>query len=159
MNILHTLAFLIATAGVAVAEPPKAVNTETIKDKVSVTLLEESTVEFKLEGDRLLQPSKSKGTAVKKAAVQVKLRVTSASPVPPPREGATRPFLTVTNNFEKALHFRALVRLKGSKEFFEMNKDMEPLPAGDFYQKCWDFDSVVEEVILCEFKLSDKPVQ
>ena len=85
--------------------------------------------------------------------------MTSASPEPPPREGATRPFITVTNNFEKSLHFRALARLKGSKEFIAINEDMKLLPAGDFFQKCWDFDSLVEEVVICEFKLSDKPVK
>jgi hypothetical protein len=138
------------------ADQPKAVDVDSIKDKVRITLREEATVEFNRDGERLLQPSKSKGIDAKKVAVRIKLDVTAASPGPPPRVGATRPFLDVENGFEKSLQFRALVRLKGRKEFFEIPEAKEPLPAGDHFQKCWEFDSLVEEVVLCEFKLSDK---
>jgi hypothetical protein len=133
-----------------------AVDPNPIKEKVSISSGEEFFIEFNRDGDRLTNPSKAKKAEVKKLSVNVKLGVTTASPVAPPREGATRPFLTVENNFEKTLHFRALVRMKGSKEFFEVDENMEPLPAGDTFNKCWEFDSLVEEVILYEFKLSDK---
>ena len=133
-----------------------AVDPNQIKDKVSITTGEEFFIEFNRDGNQLTNPSKSKKAEVKKLSVQVKLGVTSASPVPPPREGATRPFLTVENNFDKTLRFRALVRMKGSREFFEIDENMKPLPAGDIFNKCWEFDSSVEEVVLYEFKLSDK---
>ena len=107
----------------------------------------------------LLQPTKFKGTDDDKATVRVKLDVTSASPGPPPREGATRPFLAVYNGFERPLHYRALVRLKGSKEFFEISEGVEPLPPAEERNKCWEFDSLVEEVVLFEFTLSEKPAK
>lgn len=156
MNILQALALLIVTAAVAVAEPPKAVDPDAIKDKVSMTLDEEFVIEFNRDGNQLTNPSKSKKAEVKKLSVKVKFAVTSASPFPPPREGATRPYFTVENNFDKTLHFRALVRLKGSKEFFEIDEDMKPVAAGEAFNKCWGFDSLVEEVVLYEFKLSDE---
>ena len=142
------------------ADEPKAVVVDAIKDKVRITLGEEFAVEFNgSDGDRLLQPSKSEGTDAKKAPVKIKLGVTSASPAPPPRDGATRPFLTVENDFEKTLHFRALYRLKGGKAFFEIAEDMKPLPAGEVFNNCWGFDSPVEEVVLYDFKLSDEPAK
>lgn len=141
------------------ADKPKAVETDAIKDKVSIALCEEFTIEFKRDGDRLVQPCKSKRSNAKKAVVKIKLAVTSALPGPPPRKGATRPFLAVENDFEKTLHFRALVRLKGSKEFFEIIEHMEPVPAREPFNICWGFDSHVAEVVLYEFKLSDKPVK
>jgi hypothetical protein len=137
------------------ADKPKVVAVDSIKDKVHIKLLEESAIEFQRRGDQLLQPTRSKVKDAKKGTVSIKLEVTSDSPFPPPRKGATRPYLSVENNFEKTLHFRALARLKGSKEFFEINKDMEPLRPESVFLKCWEFDSLVEEVILCEFKLSD----
>lgn len=156
MKILLTLTLLLATAAVAVAEPPKAVDPATIKAKVSLKADDEFAVEFNRAGDQLTNPLKSKKAEAKKLSVKVKLSVTSASPSPPPREGATRPFLSIENNFEKTLHVRALVRMKGSKEFVELTDDMKPILAGETFNKCWGFDSHVEEVVLYEFKLSDK---
>lgn len=132
----------------------RAIDADSIKDKVSVALGEEFAIDFNRDGNRLLQPSKSKGTDNKTA--RIKLGVTTASPVPPPREGATRPFLQVENNFEETLQFRVLVRLKGSKETFEIVDDVKPLPSGDIFNQCWDFDSRVEEVVLYGFTLSDE---
>jgi|GEM_PF-1233383 len=134
----------------------KAVDIDKIKDKVRITLDEEFAIEFNRNVNQLKNPSKTKKAEVKKLSVNVKLGMTSASPFPPPREGAMRPYLTVENNFDKTLHFRALFRIEGSKEFFEIDENIKPLPAGDIFNKCWEFDSSVEEVVLCEFKLSDK---
>jgi hypothetical protein len=133
-----------------------AVDPNQFKDKVSITTGEEFFIEFNRDGNQLTNPSKAKKAEVKRLSLKVNLGVTSASPFPPPRERATRPFLTIENNFEKMLHFRALVRMKGSKEFFDVDENMEPLPGGDTFNKCWEFDSPVEEVVLCEFKLSDE---
>jgi hypothetical protein len=157
MKIVLALTFVIVTARSADAEPPKAVDPATIKVKVSIKPDDEFFVEFNRDGELLSNPSKSKKVEAKKPSVRVKLDVTSASPIPPPRKGATRPFLCVENNFEKTLHFRALVRMKGSKEFVELTEDMNSIPAGEVFNECWDFDSQVEEVVLYEFKLSDKP--
>ena len=159
MNIIRTLALFFATAAKAAAAPQQAVDPHTLKDKVSITLGQEFHLKFKPVGDQLLQPTKFKGTDDDKATVRVKLDVTSASPVPPPHEGATRPFLAVYNGFERPLHYRALVRLKGSKEFFEISEGVEPLPPAEERNKCWEFDSLVEEVVLFEFTLSEKPAK
>ena len=134
----------------------QAVDPDEIKDKVSIKLGEKFDITFDREGNQLTNPSKFKQAEAKKLSVKVQLGVTTDAPFPPPREGATRPYLTVENNFDKTLHFRALIRMKGSKEFFEIDEDMKPIPAGDIFNKCWEFDSSVEEVVLCEFKLSDK---
>ena len=156
MNIIRALAFFIATAVVAIAAPQQAVDPDTIKDKVSITLGQEFHLNFKPEGDQLLQPTKFKGTDDNKATVRIKLGVTSASPVPVPK-GATRPFLAVHNGFERTLHYRALARLKGSKEFFEIGEGVEPISPGEGANKCWEFGSLVEEVVLYQFALSEKP--
>ena len=156
MNLIRTLAFFIAIAAETVAAPQQAVDPDTIKDKVSITLGQEFHLKFKPKGDQLLQPVKFKGTDGTKASVRIKLAVTSASPVPVPK-GATRPFLEVHNGFERQLHYRALARLKGSKEYFEIGDGVEPLPPGEGANKCWEFGSLVEEVVLYQFTLSDQP--
>ncbi len=157
MNIILSLSCFIATAAVAVTAPQQAVDPDAIKDKVSITLGQEFYLKFKRTGDQLLKPAKFKGPEDNKATVRVKLDVTSASPLPPPRKGATRPFLEVHNGFERTLHYRALARLKGSKEFFEIREGLEPLPPGEGASKCWEFGSRVEEVVLYQFALSAKP--
>ncbi|GEM_PF-3341907 len=157
--ICKALIFVVASVAVATAEPPKVVNPATIKVKVSFKPDDEFAIEFNRDGDLLTNPLKSNKAEGKKLSVKVKLGVTSDSPIRPPREGATRPFLSVENNFDKTLHFRAIVRLNGSKEFVEIAEDMELLSPGKTFNKCWGFDSQVEEVVLYEFKLSSKQVE
>ena len=159
LNVIRTFAFVIATFAVAAAAPQRAVDPKTIKDKVSITLGQKFHLKFKPEGDQLLQPAKSKGTDDDQATVTVQLDVTSDSPTAPPRKGATRPFLAVHNGLKRTLHYRALARLKGRKEFFEIDGGMEPVPPGEGTNKCWDFDSRVEEVVLYQFTLSKKPAK
>lgn len=134
----------------------KAVDPNTIKDKVSILLGKEIAVDFQRDGDRLRQPKQRQEPADKSAAVKIGLKVTTDSPIPPPRDGATRPFLSVENGFEKSLRFRALVRMKGSKEFVELIDERELLSAGETLLKCWGFETIVEEVVLFDFKLSDE---
>ena len=71
----------------------------------------------------------------------------------------SRPFLEVYNGFERPLHYRALARLKGSKKFFEIREGVEPVPAAGGSNKCWEFGSLVEEVVLYQFALSEKPAK
>ncbi len=155
-TIIHTLAFFIATASV-IAAPQQSIDPATIKEKVSITLGQEFHLKFKPEGDQLLQPTKFNGADDHHATVRVKLDVTSDSPVPPPRKGATRPFLAVQNGFERTLHYRALARLKGSREFFEISEGVEPIRPGEGANKCWEFGALVEEVVLYQFALSGNP--
>lgn len=129
---------------------------DNIKDKVSVALGQQIHVIFKVEGDRLLQPETFKGPGGNRAAVRIELKVTDATPVPV-RGVATRPYLVVSNGFERTLHYRALARLKGSKEFFKISRAGEMIFPGDNSVKCWESGSLVEEVVLYQFALSPKP--
>lgn len=156
MNQILTLAFLIATAAVAVAAPAQAVTIDTLKDKVSITLGQQFHLKFTADGDRLLQPKRLERAGDGKATVEIKLHVTDATPVPV--QGVpTRPFLVVSNGFERPLSFRACARLKGSKEFFPISTGVEPIAPGDETMKCWESGSLVEEVVLYQFTLLPKP--
>jgi hypothetical protein len=129
-----------------------------IPEKVIATIGEKFAIEFNRNGDKLTKPEKTKKAEAKKLSVEVELDLTTCSPFPPPQPGATRPFLSIKNNFEKTLNVRAAVRMKGSKEYVEIVEEMRPIPAEEMFYRCWDFDTQVEEVILYEFKLSDTPV-
>jgi hypothetical protein len=154
--VIAVVLLLGALPALRADDRPKAVDTTAIKHKLNFKLGDEFSIEFKRDGDRLTDLSASKDAEARKGKVKVKFEVTTASPGVPPRAGATRPYLEMENGFEKTLHFRALVRMKGSKEFFEVPEAREPLPAGESFIQCWDFDSAVEEVILFEFQLTDK---
>ncbi|MDX1962851.1 MAG: hypothetical protein SFX18_06845 [Pirellulales bacterium] len=138
-------------------DKPQVVDIKQIEENIQVATGEEFAIVFNRDGNKLSQPSKSQETRDPKMAIKVKLALTSASPGLPPREGAKRPYLEVVNEYEKTLHFRALVRMKGSKQFFEIHEGIEPVAAKESMCKCWDFDSLVEEIMLYEFKLSDPP--
>ena len=129
---------------------------DNIKDKVSVALGQVLHVKFKAEGDRLLQPKTFQGPGDGMATVKIELKVTDATPFPV-RGVATRPYLVISNGFDRALHCRALARRKGSKKFFEIGSDMEAIPPGENSLKCWESGSLVEEVVLYQFALSPKP--
>jgi hypothetical protein len=129
-----------------------------IPEKVTASIGEKFAIEFNRNGDKLTKPEKTEKAEAKKLSVEVELDFTTCSPFPPPQPGATRPFLSIKNNFEKTLHVRALVRMKGSEEYVEIVEEMRPIPAEEMFYRCWDFDTQVEEVILYEFKLSDTPV-
>ena len=157
MKLIRTLVLFIATAAVAVAaEPQKAVDLDTIKDKVNIKLGQEFHVKFNAEGDQLRQPKRFKGTDGGNASITISLQVTDCTPVPV-KGVATRPYLTVSNRFERTLHYRALARLKGSPEFFEISEGLTPVDPGEAANKCWESGSLVEEVVLYQFSLSDKP--
>ena len=62
---------------------------------------------------------------------------------------------SISNGSEKPLRFRALARLKGSKEFYQMEGPSEPeKPGGMSAVKCWESGSLVEEVVLYQFTLA-----
>jgi hypothetical protein len=146
-------------SAVSATDKPQAIAVDSIKDKVSIQVGEEFVVRFQRDGDQLRKPARHNVTDAIQGTVRVQLGTTSASPFPPPRKGATRPFLAVENNFEESLHFRTLVRLKGSKKLVELSESGKPIEAGEVFLKCWDFDTLVEEALLCEFRLSDEAVE
>jgi hypothetical protein len=158
MEKFLTLAFFVATAAMSVAASAQAITMDTIKDKVSITLGQHLRLKFTADGDRLLQPKRLKRAGDEMATVEIKLLVTDSTPfrvqgVP------TRPFLVVSNGFERTLHFRAVARLKGSNEFFEISEAGGPIEPGDQSLKCWESGSLVEEVVLYQFALSAKPAK
>ena len=152
MNIIRTLGFSIAIAAVAVAAPQKAIDPETIKDKVSITLGQQLHIKFAADGDRILHPKSVQPAGDDKATVEIKLHVTDSTPFRVSGD-PRRPFLVVSNGLDRTLDFRALARLKGSKEFFQFSFGVEPIAPGDQTTKCWQSGSLVEEVILYDFVL------
>lgn len=158
VKTVFALTLLFASSTVAMADPPHPVDLATLKAKVRVKPEDDFTVTFNRQGDQITNPLRSRKAEMQQSSVHVTLSATSNSPIRPPRDGATRPFLSVQNNFEKSLHFRALVRMKGHKEFVELIEGRTPIPAGENFNKCWGFDTQVEEVVLYEFKLSDETV-
>lgn len=153
MNILHALTFLLATVSFAAAESPKPVDVESIKHKVTLSRGQEFSIKFKRDGDKLVEPAEVAASDEKAQTVQIKFDVTTASPIPGPK-GATRPYLNVANQMDGTLHYRILVRNKGSKEFFETTKGVRPLDAEGVANHCWEFESLIEEVVLFDFALS-----
>lgn len=150
------LMLMVIIAGL-LSLPPSVSDAAELPDKVSVKPGESFSVTFTRQGDQLRHPVKAGPADAKAPSVKIRLAETSDSPTPPPREGATRPYLTVENTFDKPLRLRALVRYKGSPDWVEMKEDMEAIPDGDTFTRCWGFDTRVEEVMLCDFRLSDAP--
>ena len=158
MNTIRILALFIATAAMAVAAPEPAVNPATIQDKVNLTLGQKLHLTFKLAGERLLQPTISKGTDGDPDTVTASLYVTDATPVRV-KGVPTRPYIVVSNGFARTLHFRALARRKGSKAFFAIDDLLKPAAPGEASQWCWESGSLIEEVILYEFALAGTPAK
>lgn len=161
ISFIRAFTLCLAITATAFSAPRQAVDPQTIKDKVSIALGQELHVRFKLDGDRLLQPEAVKKSGGSGAGVTIQLKTTDSTPFPV-RGVATRPFLAVSNNFERALHCRALARLKGSKEFFEISDlaVIEPAGRGEMLAvRCWESGSLVEEVILYQFALSPRPAK
>ena len=158
MKLLRTIISIacIATAAVAVAAPRQAIDVDTIKDKVSITLGQQLHIKFAADGDRLLHPKSVERAGDHKATVEIKLHVTDSTPFAV-RGVPTRPFLVVSNGFERPLRYRALARLKGSREFLQISTEGEPVAPGDQSTKCWESGSLVEEVVLYQFALLQKP--
>ncbi len=157
MKLLRSLISIICLviAAAAGGAPQQAIDVDTIKDKVSITLGHDLHIKFSADGDRLLHPESVNGAGDDKASVEISLRVTDSTPFAV-RGVPTRPYLVVLNGLERPLHYRALARLKGSREFFEIGEAVDPIAPGDQAMKCWESGSLVEEVVLYQFALSPK---
>jgi hypothetical protein len=153
MNLLRDLSFSFAITAAAFAAPQKAVYPDSIKDKVCIKLGQELTFKFQAEGARLIGPRNLAKAGDPRGTVKIKLKTTDSTPFRV-RGVATRPYLVVSNGFEKTLRFRAFTRLKGSRQFFEIDEPFDPVPAGEeALLRCWESGSLVEEILLCEFTL------
>lgn len=151
-----SVAFSLAITAAGVAAPHKAIDPDSLKHKVRITLGQQLFVKFVTHGDRLLDPKNVERAGNDRATLEIKLGSTDSTPVPV--SGVpTRPFLVVSNCFERPLHYRALARLKGSVDFFEVSEGIEPIAPGDQLTKCWRSGELVEEILLFQFTLSPNP--
>lgn len=158
MNKVLTLALSLAALLTAFATAPQAVKVAELKDKVHLKLGQDQYFKFTLKGDRLQHPQGIRPTSKDKDLIAIKLHVTDSTPIRV--EGvATRPYLVVSNGFERTLSFRTLTRLKGSKEFLPLDTAIEPIAPGEQGMKCWESGSLVEEVVLYQFELSTTPAR
>lgn len=137
----------------------QAIDGATINEQVTARIGEEFAVVFNRDGNRLSDPLKSVETRHQRDTVKVKLALTSDAPFAPPREDAKRPYLSVANEFDMTLYFRGLVRMNGSKEYREITEGIEPVLAGETMNLCWGFDTIVDEVVLYDFKISNQPTE
>lgn len=139
------------------AAQSQAMELDQIKDRVcSIKRGEEITVSLKVDGNRLLQRGPGEKAEPKDVTVKVTLEETTATPFPVSGD-PTRPYLSMSNSSDKPLHFRALERLKGKKEFRivdELPMTVEPGDLCSIY--CWESGSEVEEVVLCQFTFAPK---
>jgi hypothetical protein len=149
------LAFLLATCVAILAAPEQAIDPATIKDKASISLGKQVKVKFTAEGDRLVQPNADQRTGDLSRLLGIKLEVTTDTPFRVQGNPA-RPFLTVSNGFDRNLSFRGLARLKGSKSYFDISKDLDPVETGEHLVRCWESGSLIEEIVLHQFTLAPK---
>ncbi len=153
--LVACLSFFPAVFAVAEMDDNDGIDPKEIQEKVVATVGEKFSVEFLRNGDQLTQPTKGIPIEEELSSLRIELGITSASPFPPPREGATRPFLSIENHFDKALHVRALARRTGSVEYFDISAEVSLVPPGESSYKCWDFDTLIDEVVLFDFRLVD----
>ncbi len=135
----------------------RPVDVEKIKDKVSVKFGEDAAVNLRPDGDRLLPRTPGEKGEVNDVAVKITIKETTATPFPVQGD-PTRSYLSISNSSDKWLRFRALARLKGSKDFYEVPDPLEPVEPGEMTLiKCWESGTLVEEVILFDLALTQKP--
>jgi hypothetical protein len=148
------LALVLTTLAIAGAAPLKPVEVKGLEGKVSVKLGQSVGLQFDADGDRLRNPR----TGSRDTKVQIRLETTDATPIRV-RGVATRPFLVVSNGFDRPLNFRVLARQKGSREFFEVDWAGGPVDPGEQSPRCWESGSRVEELLLYQFALEPKRVR
>jgi hypothetical protein len=158
LSCIRGIAFALFLTTAAVAAPLKPVEVKGLEGKVSVKLGQSVGLQFDANGDRLQNPRTVKGTGGGEAKVQIRLETTDSTPFPV-RGVATRPFLVVSNGFDRPMNFRVLAREKGSREFFEVDWAGGPVDPGEQSPRCWESGSRVEELVLYQFALEPKRVR
>jgi len=135
---LANLKFTYAEDGVHVITG-KAPAPANLKDKVTLTVGKDLAVQFQEQGDTLSQPTVVEKPDAKTPTVTFSLK-----------QGPQITSLIRKNPFNKTLNFRALIRLKGSKDYVETS--ITPTIGGTVRGE--RLQGPVEEVILFEFKLT-----
>src|SRR4051794_29663338 len=108
MTVTRSLAVLLVVAVMTGGAADDKVDPSTPKDKVTIDLGKTLIVQFEQKGDALTHPK-----VVEKAAEE------PPTPTFDFRKMGGNIILTTKNPFPKDLKFRALARVKGSKDYFE----------------------------------------
>ena len=136
------------------APKSKPVDGDKIKDKVSVKFGAETISTLRRDGDRLLPHAPNEKGDPNDVTVKITIQETTATPTPVEGD-PTRSYLSMSNSSDKLLSFRALTRLKGSTEFYEMEEPLEPVKPGELTTVyCWGSGTLIDEMILYQFTLS-----
>ena len=150
MKILSlALALMLGCANSLFSAPRDRIDPKTLKDKVSITLGTEGTIQFKQNGNTLAEPKLIKSTDEKEPGVGYKFESHSS--------GASEAMLLliVRNHYPKVLRYRAAMRIKGRKDYVETS--IVPVGAGLACYESWV--DPIEELILFDFKLTDEKMQ
>jgi len=142
MNILKLITALSLLCAVATAAPNDRIDLKDIKDKISLTVGSKGTIQFKQEGNVLTEAKLVKDADAKQPGISVELKKE------PEFLG-----LMLKNGLPKALRYRAAIRLKGRKDYFETSLIL-PVMTGLVSFETWE--APVEELVLFDFKLTDE---
>ena len=140
LKLVATLGLLCVTS--ALAAPHDRIDPKALKDKVSLKLGSKGTIQFKQNGDAFTEPTLVKDPDAKQPGIGVNFDKK-------PEFLA----LTLENRLPKALRYRAAIRLKGRKDYFETSL-IVPIPPGLVSYETWQ--DPIEELILFEFKFTDE---
>ena len=143
MNTLRLIAALgLLCTAAAPAAPRDRIDPKDLKDKVSLTLGSKGTIQFKQQGDALIEAKLVKEPDEKQPGISVEFKKY-------PEFLA----LKLKNGLPKALRYRAAIRLKDSEDYVETSLIL-PVHAGIVGFETWK--DPIEELILFDFKLTDE---
>jgi hypothetical protein len=145
MNPIRPSLCFLAVAVTAIAAVKEEINPGKLKDKVTIIVGKDLTVQFQQQDDGLSQPKVIENAGENAATVTFSSKVISG-------KGAKIVSLITRHPFPKTLVFRALIRLQGEKEY----KETSIVPVGKGLAGGESWSDPVEEIVLFDFKLSDK---
>ena len=144
MHIILALAFAAITAS---ANPV----TSDADPKLSVTRGKQNSIALKADAKGRLTAKTKTDAAAAGATITARMKQTTETPFAV-KGDPTRPYLVVTNGFEKPIYFRVFAREKGSKESVEVQEISQPVSfAKNQIVYCFKSGSLVEQVTLSHF--------
>jgi hypothetical protein len=143
MNALRLIAgiTLLGTA-ISPATPGDQIDPKDFKDKVSLTLGTQGTIQFKQGGNTITSATLIKDPDQKQPGISVEFK-----------KQPEFLNLMLKNGLPKALRYRAAIRMKGRKDYIETSL-IVPVMAGLLSFETWQ--DPIEELILFDFKLTDE---
>jgi len=146
MNALKLIAaFALLGTSASLAAPGDQIDPKEYKDSVSLLLGTQGTIQFKQEGDKVTRATLVQDPDQKLQGIRVEFKKQ-------PEFLA----LMLKNSLPNALRYRAAIRLKGRKGYFETSL-IVPVMAGLLSYETWQ--DPIEELILFEFKLTDEKLK